>query len=416
MISPVLEPRSGRWRVCACCTLLCCLSMILAIDATFAQAPHRALPRKSRAQNPDATCPNPVSCSSVPSLPAASTPWVDRDIGRLRIRGGSATAGDIIAVAGGGVGVRGADDQLHFTYQSIAGDFELVARLRDIDSAHRLASAGIMLRLSTDSDARFVALMRNAAGALTFSQRLGEGWSSSSSAVERTAGSSWLRLDRRASLVSMSVSADGVQWTFVGNEVIEEQDVLIGLAVSSHLPTTLATAFFDSVVIDESAQPLPSVSTPGPAREPKPTPQEVERVPPPMGPTQEPAPTTVESAPAVLLPEPLPITEPLPADQPLSASEPLPGAPDGTRVLVFEPSPDHDVNVERYELEVALPGLLQSIRLRQNLGKPAVVGGECRIDVTGLLALLPTGTYVASVKAINGSGASAAATSAPFAL
>jgi hypothetical protein len=80
---------------------------------------------------------------------------------------------------------------------------------------------------------------------------------------------------------------------------------------------------------------------------------------------------------------------------------------------VFEPSPDHERSVDGYVLEMIVPGDAVPL-LRQPLGKPAVTGGECRVDVSSLLQLLPRGSFMAVVKAFNAFGASAGGVSPEF--
>ena len=87
--------------------------------------------------------------------------------------------------------------------------------------------------------------------------------------------------------------------------------------------------------------------------------------------------------------------------------------PAALKYLVFEPSPDH-ATVTSYVFEVAQTGAAEGPVLQHDIGKPAVVNGECRVDVSALLALLPKGSYIALVRAANAKGLSAPGVSAPF--
>lgn len=49
----------------------------------------------------------------------------------------------------------------------------------------------------------------------------------------------------------------------------------------------------------------------------------------------------------------------------------------------------------------------------QDFGKPAVVSGEIKVDITATVAALPAGSYVAVVKAI-GSGGTTPSAATPF--
>ena len=64
----------------------------------------------------------------------------------------------------------------------------------------------------------------------------------------------------------------------------------------------------------------------------------------------------------------------------------------------------------------SLAGPIRVVLAQKNLGKPLVVSGECRVELTTLLQALPSGNYRIEVRAINGSGASMPASSDVFAI
>jgi hypothetical protein len=90
----------------------------------------------------------------------------------------------------------------------------------------------------------------------------------------------------------------------------------------------------------------------------------------------------------------------------------------GSRTLVFTPSPDHDGNVDNYYVEIRLTGGSPLTLVAGAIGKPAVVSGECRTDISGLLNQIPQDYYstdlVVVLTAVNVFGSSTPATSAPF--
>ena len=76
----------------------------------------------------------------------------------------------------------------------------------------------------------------------------------------------WVKLTRRRHLVTAYESADGVTWTLVGSDTIAlPATALMGLAVSSHSTTTLASATFDNVTVGplSTTAPPPSPSPTG---------------------------------------------------------------------------------------------------------------------------------------------------------
>ena len=60
----------------------------------------------------------------------------------------------------------------------------------------------------------------------------------------------WVKLERRGNTVTAYRSADGVGWTLVGSDTISMgASVYVGLALSSHDNSRLATATFDNVSV-----------------------------------------------------------------------------------------------------------------------------------------------------------------------
>jgi hypothetical protein len=109
------------------------------------------------------------------------------------------------------------------------------------------------------------------------------------------------------------------------------------------------------------------------------------------------------------VPAPAPAPEPEPAPTPQPEPSPTPEPSPAPRWLIFEASADHATNVSGYLMEVARASAPALPVLRHDLGKPAVSGGECQVDVGALLAQLGSGSYVLTVKAYNSSGSSPAA-------
>lgn len=91
--------------------------------------------------------------------------------------------------------------------------------------------------------------------------------------------------------------------------------------------------------------------------------------------------------------------------------------PELPRTVIFAPSADHTTAVDRYFLEIfplgADPTAANPVAT-QDLGKPAIVKGECRVDISQTTVTLASGSYIATVTAIGGSGSSQSAPSATF--
>jgi hypothetical protein len=83
------------------------------------------------------------------------------------------------------------------------------------------------------------------------------------------------------------------------------------------------------------------------------------------------------------------------------------------RRVVFTPSADHDTLVVHYVLRIYPAGSNQTVVATLDLGKPAVINGECDVDISALIAALSPGTYFGTVTAVGGGGTGTSAPS-PF--
>jgi regulation of enolase protein 1 (concanavalin A-like superfamily) len=84
---------------------------------------------------------------------------------------------------------------------------------------------------------------------------------------------------------------------------------------------------------------------------------------------------------------------------------------------IFVPSPDH-ATVTLYRLDVFTAGANPATAApvgQQDLGKPAIVNGECNVDIAATISGLPGGNYFATVIAISPGGTSTRTTSPTFA-
>jgi hypothetical protein len=85
--------------------------------------------------------------------------------------------------------------------------------------------------------------------------------------------------------------------------------------------------------------------------------------------------------------------------------------------VLFTPSANYATAVNSNLLEIFQAGsnpATASPIATQNLGKPAVVNGQCNVDIAQTIFNLPTGTYIATVTAIGNGGSTQSAASPPF--
>jgi hypothetical protein len=91
-------------------------------------------------------------------------------------------------------------------------------------------------------------MLVSAGKGIAFQRRIATGGLSTHTAGAFGTAPAWVKLERRANTISAFQSADGVNWTLVGSDTFTMGSAAyVGLAVSSHDTTRLATATFDNV-------------------------------------------------------------------------------------------------------------------------------------------------------------------------
>jgi glucose/arabinose dehydrogenase/PKD repeat protein len=181
--------------------------------------------------------------------------WAASDIGDVGVVGSTHVENDIFSLQGAGSDVWGTTDAFQYAWRTLHGDGTITAYVSSFDGADPWSKAGVMIRGSLASDAPHAFLFLSAANGTAFQRRHAAG-----GATTHTGGAPfhWLRLERAGDQVTASISDDGQTWEDVARDTIQlPVDALIGLAVTSHDRTRIATAVFTSVAITA----VPAVST-----------------------------------------------------------------------------------------------------------------------------------------------------------
>ena len=190
------------------------------------------------------------------ALPAG---WSNRDVGGVAAAGTAAYAAGTgtFTVEGSGADIWGTADELHFVSR-LWGDrsvpFELTARVTSVEPVNRWTKVGIMVREHTGPGAAHASLFvtPTTEKGTAFQRRPAEGGISVHTPGPILTAPLWLRLVVSDTVVEAYLRTAATDpWTFVGSEVLAHtRDTLeIGLAVSSHVDGTLATATFDNVIV-----------------------------------------------------------------------------------------------------------------------------------------------------------------------
>ena len=204
-----------------------------------------------------------VAPGSGANLPA---PWASRDIGAVTQAGGATVNAGTWSVTGSGADVWGNADQFHFAYQQLTGDGTITARVATIQNVDVWTKAGVMLRESLtpgSAQAFMFATPTGSTKGLAFQRRTATDGVSTHTAGGDGGPPAWVRLTRSGNTISAYRSADGVNWTLVGNDIFPmATTIFAGLAIVSHNPGALATTTFDNVTVIPAGNPPPPINVP----------------------------------------------------------------------------------------------------------------------------------------------------------
>jgi regulation of enolase protein 1 (concanavalin A-like superfamily) len=191
------------------------------------------------------------------ALPA---PWLTQDVGSVGLTGSASfdTTSATYTVTGAGADIWGAADAFRYVYQTLAGDGQIVARVASVPNTNVWVKAGVMIRGDLTPGSPQAMMMVTPGKGNNFQRRLVAGGTSTSTAGALVTAPYWVKLTRSGATISAYQSADGASWSLVGTATITlPATALIGLAVSSHSTTTLATATFNQVTVSRPPLPTP---------------------------------------------------------------------------------------------------------------------------------------------------------------
>ena len=182
--------------------------------------------------------------------------WWDSDIGNYGIPGGlSVHTGDVATLKGAGDDVWGTADAFHFRNTSMYGDGDIVARVAAIEGTQAWTKVGVMIRQDASPGSQHAFMLVSLGKGVAFQRRTVAGALSTHTSGGAGTYPKWVKLSRRGTLIVGYVSDDGLTWREVARDLfLMGTNVRIGLAVSSHDRTQLATAVFDNIKVTPIAQ------------------------------------------------------------------------------------------------------------------------------------------------------------------
>ncbi len=152
-------------------------------------------------------------------------------------------------------------DDFHFSYRSENSDQEIIARIKEIETASPDALAGAMVRASTAPDSVFVGvvvgptreswlIVRATPGAPATMQRMGS-------------SAHWVRLVRQGNAVKAYESTDGAAWRWLATEPFQSRNrALYGLGKQGGSPDAPSSVVFSDVSLkgaSESPRSVPPI-------------------------------------------------------------------------------------------------------------------------------------------------------------
>jgi hypothetical protein len=194
--------------------------------------------------------PGPVWRFSTASISTLPSPWSDTDIGPVGLAGSATYASGTFTIKAAGADIWSTSDGFHYVYQAKSGDAQIVARVKQLQNTNPKAKAGVMLRFGLAANAPHVLLDVKAGGDVELLQRSTSGGSTHSLGSVSATVPLWLSLTRTGSTITAALSMNGTTWTTVASATIGASSTpSVGLAVTSHSTSKLATATIDMVSV-----------------------------------------------------------------------------------------------------------------------------------------------------------------------
>jgi TolB protein len=158
-------------------------------------------------------------------------------------------------ITGGGANMWAATDAFYFVWKKVSGDVSLTAEIKWVGtSAAEHRKAVLIIRQSLDPGSSYADAVSHGNG-LTSLQFRGAANEQTYQVVAAEDGPSRLRIVRKGSSIMMYSGKPGAELKATGPvEFISFKDpVYVGLGVCSHVATTLETAIFSNVNLEETA-------------------------------------------------------------------------------------------------------------------------------------------------------------------
>ena len=194
------------------------------------------------------------------TLTALPAPWATADVGSVGVAGRALFAGNVFTLEGAGADIWGTSDAFRFAYRTLSGDGAIVARVGNVQDVAAWTKAAVMIRDSLAPGAANTTMLVSSGKGLSFQRRVSAGGTTTATLIAGGAPA-WLKLARAGATITAYRSGDGATWTMVDSATVTfGQNLLVGLAVSSHVYGRLASGVFTDVSVTSASGSLVPLS------------------------------------------------------------------------------------------------------------------------------------------------------------
>jgi hypothetical protein len=181
---------------------------------------------------------------------ALPLPWEALAIGSGSLTGTTTFESGTFTASGSGA-LTGRNDSFAFTWQTLSGDGEIIARVNTLENTGTSSRVGVMIRDTLATNSRHVFMGLTGDGAYRWVRRTGfNGNTSTSTSGTGSVPDTWVRLVRSGNVVTAYKSANGTAWTEVGSlNASFPANCYVGLAVASGSGSALNTSQFSNVTV-----------------------------------------------------------------------------------------------------------------------------------------------------------------------
>ena len=182
------------------------------------------------------------------------------DVGAPAIKGSAgfdASTGQY-RITGSGANIWAKQDQFHYVWREITGNFTITATLRFLGQGVDHRKAGLMVRQALDTDATYADVMVHGNGepALQWRNKPGEDTNTFDIPFDGP-GTFKVKLVRTGVRIFMFLGKDGAALKEIAHtEVAFASPVLVGLAVCAHQADASSTVIFSDVSLEAQAAPV----------------------------------------------------------------------------------------------------------------------------------------------------------------